>query len=56
MLLCATANRYISLMRLTYSALVESFLSSSNAWIRSFRLRIVRQIITALTMIAVPMD
>ena len=56
MLLSATANRYISLMRLTYSTLVESFLSSLGAWINSFRLRIVRNIITVLTTIAIPMD
>ena len=46
----------ILFLRLTYSTLVESFLTSLGAWIRSFHLRIVRNIITALTTIAVPMD
>ena len=46
----------IVLLRLTYSALVESFLSSTGAWIRSFRPLLVPLIITVLTTIVVPVD
>ena len=52
----AYANTGYNFFRLTYSTPVDSFLSSSGAWIRGFRLSLVPLIITVLNKIVVPMD